>query len=148
MSPSKFQILLIDDSEADAKLFEDALKQAAPRVKLYWVASAKEGLEYLHQENRFENLGSVSLIICDLNLTGMSGFEFIAQAKGDRASASTPLVVYSGSTSHQDIYRCYALGANSYIVKPMTTEMMVQQLKAIVHYWLEVVKLPDVGMMD
>lgn len=148
MSPSKFQILLIDDSEADAKLFETALKEAAPRVKLYWVATAKEGIEMLHQQNRFQDVGPVSLIVCDLNLPADTGFDFIAKVKGDRSSAFTPLVIYSGSSAPQDVFRCYDLGANSYVVKPMTMETMVQQLKALVHYWLETVKLPQNHLLD
>src|SRR5271169_4986097 len=90
MSPGKFQILLVDDSESDAKLFELALREAAPRVKLYWVASAKEGLEYLHQENRFQGVGPVSLIVCDLNMPDMNGFEFLTKLKKDSALKALP----------------------------------------------------------
>lgn len=148
MPPSMFDILLIDDSEAEAKLFETALRQAAPRVNLYWVATGKEGFEYLRREYRFRDVGPTSLIVCDLNLPGMTGFEFLAQMKGDRRTASTPLVVYSGSAAQEDVVRAYALGANSYIVKAMTMESIVQQLKALVHYWLETVKLPQPGLID
>jgi len=148
MSPSKFQILLIDDSEADAKLFENALKEAAPRVKLYWVATAKEGIEYLRQENRFQDVGPVSLMVCDLNLPAMTGFEFIAQAKADQATRTIPLVVYSGSAAHEDVFRAYALGANSYMVKAMTMDAIIQQLQVLVHYWLETVELPDSRLLD
>jgi len=148
LSPSKFQILLIDDNEADAKLFELALREAAPRVKLFWVASAAEGIEYLHQDGRFRDSGPVDLVLCDLNMPAMTGFDFVAKVKSDNAIKITPLVVYSGSASLMDIRRCYALGANSYIVKPMTMGMMVQQLKAVVHYWLEIVSLPGPAMLD
>jgi CheY-like chemotaxis protein len=148
MSPFKFQILLIDDAETDATLFATALKEAAPRVKLYWVATPEEGMEYIRQQNRFKEVAPVDLIICDLNLPGETGFEFLAQVKRDRATATIPLVIYSGSTSPDDVYQCYAMGANSYLVKPMTLGMMVSQLKALVHYWLEIVRLPEARMLD
>jgi len=148
MTPSKFQILLVEDSEADARLFEDALHKAAPRVKLYWVATAEEGLEYLRQEKRFEGAGPVNLIVSDLNLSGMDGTEFLAAVKRDAALKSTPLVVYSGSSSARDINLCYALRANSYLVKPMTLDTMVDHIKVLVHYWLEVVSLPALGATD
>lgn len=61
MAQGKFQILLIDDSEADAKVFELALREAAPRAKIYWVATAQEGLDYLHKEKRFQDVGPVDL---------------------------------------------------------------------------------------
>jgi CheY-like chemotaxis protein len=147
-SPGKFQILLVDDNEADAKLFELALREAAPRVKLYWVGTATEGIEYLQQQNRFRSAGPVDLVMCDLNMPAMTGFEFVAKVKSDSALKITPLVIYSGSASIVDIRRCYLLGANSYISKPMTMGMMVQQLKALVHYWLEIASLPGPAMLD
>ncbi|HTW64756.1 MAG TPA: response regulator [Bryobacteraceae bacterium] len=148
MSPSKFQILLIEDTESDAHLFETALREAAPRVKLYWVASAAEGIEYLRQENRFHDVGPISLIVCDLNMPGTDGYGFLEKVKQDPSLNRIPLVVYSSSSSLRDIQACYALGANSYIVKPMTIERMVQQLKALVHYWLEIVSLPGTLVLD
>lgn len=148
ISPSKFQILLIDDNEADAKLFELALREAAPRIKLYWVASAAEGIAYLQQQDRFRDVGPVDLVLCDLNMPAVNGFEFIAKVKGDVALKITPLVIYSSSASVMDIRRCYLLGANSYLSKPMTMGMMVQQLKALVHYWLEIASLPGPAMLD
>ena len=148
LSPSKFHILLIDDNDADAKLFELALREAAPRVKLFWVSTAAEGVEYLQQQNRFRDVGPVDLVLCDLNMPAMTGFDFVAKVKSDSALKITPLVVYSGSASPLDIRRCYLMGANSYISKPMTMGMMVQQLKALVHYWLEIASLPGPAILD
>ena len=148
MSPSRFQILLVEDAESDARLFETALRDAAPRVKLYWVASAEEGMEYLRRENRFQHVGPVDLIVSDLNMPGLDGYQLLEKVKRDVSLKKTPFVVYSGSSAPRDIQLCYTLGANSYLVKPMTVESMVQQLKALVHYWLEVVALPGIFMID
>ena len=136
-----FNILLIEDSEAEAKLFESALQQVAPRVKLYWVATAKEGLEYLRRQGRFQETGPVSIVICDLNMPGMSGFDFAGQVKRDPALMPVPLIVYSGSQAPEDIYRAYSLGVNSYLTKPMTLETMLRQVELLVRYWLDSVKL-------
>jgi CheY-like chemotaxis protein len=148
MAQGKFQILLIDDSEADAKVFELALREAAPRAKIYWVATAQEGLDYLHKEKRFQDVGPVDLVVCDLNIPGMSGFDFLAEVKQRSAPNFTPLVVYRASSSQRDIQLSYSLGASSYIVKAMTLETVVQQLKTLVHYWLEVVSLPNSLVLD
>ena len=137
-----FQILLVDDSPEDARLFETALKEAAPRIKLYWVGTADEGMEYLNQEKRFQGTGPVSLVVCDLNLPRIDGLEFLSEVKKNPVYASVPFIVYTSSAYPSDIQRAYALGANSYIVKPMTLETMVSQLRSLVHYWLEVVALP------
>jgi two-component system response regulator len=143
VSAGNFNILLIDDSEAEAKLFELALRQVAPRVKLYWVATAKEGLEYLHQEGRFKGVGPVSIVVCDLNMPETNGFEFVSQMKKDPALFPIPLVVYSGSQLQQDIYRAYSLGVNSYLAKPMTMDSMIRQIEILVRYWLDTVKLAN-----
>jgi len=68
VSVSNFNILLVEDSQAEAKLFESALRQVAPRATMYWVASGQEGMEFLRQEGRFQRSGSVSIVVCDLNM--------------------------------------------------------------------------------
>lgn len=148
MSDSNFNILLIDDSEAEAKVFESALYETAPRLKLYWVATAKEGLEYLRQEGRFQDHGPVNIVVCDLNLPGTNGFEFAAQMKKDPALSPIPLIVYSGSQMPHDIRRTYSLGVNSYLVKAMTLDMVIQQVELLVKYWFDTVKLADGGHWD
>ena len=133
----EFQILLIDDHPADAKLFEHALQQAATRAKLYWVAAAEEGLDYLKQEGRFQGAGRVQLVVCDLSMPGMDGFEFLAEVRKNPALAMIPIVM-----------RCYQLGANSFIVKPMSLETFVATIGTLVRYWLDIVELPDPGLFD
>jgi CheY-like chemotaxis protein len=148
MPPSTYTILLIDDSLSDAKLFESALAEVAPRVTLYWVASAKEGLEYLRREGRFDGVGSANIVVCDLNMPGMSGFDFASQMKKDSKLMTIPLIVYSGSQAPHDIHRAYTTGANSYLVKPIAIDMMVQQVKVLVTYWFDTSKLVSGWNLD
>jgi CheY-like chemotaxis protein len=144
----EFQILLIDDHPADAKLFEHALQQAATRAKLYWVAAAEEGLQYLKQEGRFQGAGRVRLVVCDLSMPGMDGFDFLAEVRKNPALAMIPIVMMSSSRSPRDVMRCYQLGANSFIVKPMSLETFVATIGTLVRYWLDIVELPDPGLFD
>jgi CheY-like chemotaxis protein len=142
------QILLIDDRASDAKLFEHALEQAETRVKLYWVATAEEGLEYLKQEGRFAGAGRVRLVVSDLSMPGMDGFEFLAQVRKSPALASIPIVILSSSRSPRDVFRCYQLGANSYITKPMSLQTFVETIGTLVRYWLDIAELPDPRLVD
>jgi CheY-like chemotaxis protein len=144
----EFQILLIDDHLADAKLFEHALLQTESRAKLYWVASAQEGLEFLKQEGRFAGAGRVRLVVSDLSMPGLDGFEFLAQARKNPALAALPIVIMSSSRSPHDVLRCYRLGANSFIGKPMSLETFVATIGTLVRYWLDIVQLPDPGIVD
>ena len=143
MPESNFNILLVDDSEAEAKVFESALRQVAPRLKLYWVATAREGLEYLRHQGRFQGIGPVNVVVCDLNLPGANGFDFAAEMKQDPNLIPIPLIVYSGSQAPDDIHRAYALGVNSYLVKAVTLEMVIQQVELLVKYWFDTVQLAD-----
>jgi len=145
---SEFQILLIDDHLADAKLFQHALEQAETRAKLYWVATAGEGLEYLKQEGRFAGASRVRLVVSDLSMPGLDGFEFLAQARKNPALSTIPIVIMSSSRSPRDVLRCYRLGANSFITKPMSLETFVATVGTLVRYWLDIVELPDPGMVD
>ncbi len=144
----EFQILLIDDHPADAKLFDHALQQIETRAKLYWVATAEEGLEFLKQEGRFADAGRVRLVVSDLSMPGIDGFELLAQARKNPALAAIPIVIMSSSRSPRDVLRCYRLGANSYITKPMSLETFVATIGTLVRYWLDVVELPEPGMVD
>jgi chemotaxis family two-component system response regulator Rcp1 len=144
----EFQILLIDDHPSDAKLFEHALEQTETRAKLYWVAAAEEGLAYLKQEGRFVGAARVRLVVSDLSMPGMDGFEFLTEVRKNPALVAIPVVIMSSSRSPRDVQRCYRLGANSYITKPMSLETFVSTIATLVRYWLDIVELPDPAMLD
>jgi CheY-like chemotaxis protein len=143
-----FEILLIDDHPSDAKLFEHAMEQAGTRAKSYWVATAEEGLEFLRREGRFAGVGRPKLVVSDLNMPAMDGFEFLSRVRENRGFAAVPVVIFSSSRSPHETLRCYQLGANSYIVKPMSLETFVATIGALVRYWLDIVDLPQPGMVD
>jgi two-component system, chemotaxis family, response regulator Rcp1 len=144
----EFQILLVDDHASDAKLFEHAMQQSATRAKLYWVGTAEEGLEFLRREGRFSNARRPKLVVCDLNMPAMDGFEFLAEARKSPAMATIPIVIFSNSRSPHEVLRCYKLGANSFITKPMSLETIVATIGTLVRYWLDIVELPDPELVD
>ena len=144
----EFQILLIDDHPADAKLFQHAMEQAATRARLYWVSTAEEGLEFLKREGRFAGVDRPKLVVSDLNMPGMDGFQFLAETRKSPATATIPVVIFSSSRSPRDVLRCYQLGANSFIVKPMSLETFVAAIGTLVRYWLDIVEAADPGMID
>src|ERR1700730_14134371 len=64
-------------------LFETSLRTVSPRVRVYWVASGKEALEFLHQKGRFEKIGDVQIIVLDMNLGDDSGVNVLRDIKSD-----------------------------------------------------------------
>ena len=81
-------------------------------------------------------------------MPGMDGFEFLAELRKNPALKTMPVVVMSSSRSPRDVLRCYMLGANSFITKPMSLETFVATIGTLVRYWLDIVELPDPAMMD
>lgn len=146
--PGDFQILLIDDEASDAKLFQHAMEQAATRAKLYWVATAEEGLEFLRREGRFTGVVRPKLVVTDLNMPGMNGFDFLIERAKHPALALVPVVIFTSSRAPREILRCYQLGASSFITKPMSLENFVATIGSMVRYWLDIVVAPDMDVAD
>lgn len=142
MTPQRFNILLIDDNASDARLFDVALREVAPRVTLYWVATAEEGIEALKREDRFKDVLGFDIVVVDLNMPLSDGFELIEKIKKDPTLMLKPVLVMSSSADPEDIRRCYRLGANSYFVKPMTLEGIHTMVRCVSRYWLDLAKLP------
>jgi CheY-like chemotaxis protein len=141
VKPQRFNILLLEDSASDARLFEVALGEVAPRVSLYWVATAAEAIEALNKGGRFKDILGIDIVILDLNLPGTGGFETLELIKRDTALMTKPVVVLSSSFDPDDIRRSYQLGANTYFVKPMTLEGIQNLTRCVARYWLELAAL-------
>ena len=82
------------------------------------------------------------LLMLDLNMPKLSGFELLQTIKAHEEWRKIPVIIFSTSDYEGDIERCYALGAASYIVKPLSYEKLVSMFKIIKDYWFGVVQLP------
>jgi two-component system, chemotaxis family, response regulator Rcp1 len=143
MTSQRFNILLIDDNPADARLFEAAMREVAPRVTLYWVATGQEGKEALERRDRFQDVLGFDIVVMDLNMAPIDGFELLKGIREVPGLASIPIIVMSSSRNPDDIERAYRCGANSYIVKSVTLEGAYDAAGCIARYWLEIVALPS-----
>ncbi len=141
VTPQHFNILLVEDSATDARLFEVALREVAPRVSLYWVATGLEAIEALKRQDRFKDILGVDIVIVDLNMPVTDGSETLETIKKDAGLLLKPVLVMSSSFDPEDIRRAYSLGANTYFVKPMTLEGTHQLVRTITRYWLEMAEL-------
>lgn len=142
MASKRFNILLIDDSAEAANLFELALREVAPRATLYWVATGEEGLEALEKRGRFIDILGFDIVILDLNMPPTSGFDILRQIR-ERNVTTKPVIVMSSSRGIPDVDLAYRLGANSYLVKPISLEGTYDIVACIVRYWLDLVALPS-----
>ncbi len=137
-----FDILLVDDSSVDAQIFETALKESSSRVRVYWVASGEEAMDFLFQRRRFEKIGSIKLVVLDIHLPGQDGFEILRQIKSDPNLNRTPVAMLTSVGSQDEIDLAYSLGVNAYFRKPATFQSYAELLRVMAQHWLDHVELP------
>ncbi|MDP2343486.1 MAG: response regulator [Deltaproteobacteria bacterium] len=140
-------ILMADDDPDDRELTRDALIESRLRNDLRFVVDGEDLLNYLRREGRYrdEDAPRPGLILLDLNMPRMDGREALAVIKADPALRQIPVVVLTTSKAEEDIFRSYDLGASSFITKPVTFATLVEVIRVLGRYWLEIVDLPPGG---
>jgi CheY-like chemotaxis protein len=145
MTVEEVEILLIEDSPADVELIMRALKSGNLSNRVYVARDGAEGLDFLFARGSYAGRSDATLpkvVLLDLKLPRVGGLEVLRQLKGDARTRSMPVVVLTSSNEEPDIERSYALGANSYIVKPVGFEAFVQAVSSAGVYWLLVNQPP------
>lgn len=141
-NPQPIDILLLEDEMADAYLIKIALKKNNILARLHHVLDGREGLGFLQKKGDYSNVPRPDLILLDLNMPRMNGYEFLAAIKSDERFKSIPVVVFSTSDVESDILSSYQLGAASYVTKPVGVEQFILAINKISDYWMAVVRLP------
>lgn len=139
-------ILLADDDEEDRMLTSEALAESRVANDLRFVTDGEELLDYLYNRGKYaagESAPSPGLILLDLNMPRKDGREALREIKADPNLRRIPIIVLTTSKAEEDIYRTYDLGANSFITKPVHFHALVNVMKEIGRYWIEIVELPD-----
>ncbi|MGA1998450.1 MAG: response regulator [Terriglobales bacterium] len=140
------RILLADDDDDDFYLTERALKENRLRNEISRVKDGEELMRYLRHSGEFNNAVRTpepGLILLDLNMPKMDGREALREIKADPILHHIPVVVLTTSRAEEDVVRSYEFGVNSYIIKPLTFQGLVDAMKAVGTYWFEVVALPS-----
>jgi CheY-like chemotaxis protein len=131
------RILLVEDSDRDAEMTLDALAQHNLINEIERVRDGAEGLDYLHRRGQFASRpeGNPSVVLLDLKMPKVDGLEVLRQIKGDPPLRFIPVVVMTSSREDQDLLRCYELGVNAYVVKPVNFSSFVDAVKQIGAFW-------------
>lgn len=138
-------ILMAEDDEDDRLLAQDAFEESCLANPLFFVEDGEELLDYLYHRGRYadrEKFPLPGLMLLDLNMPRKDGREALKEIKSDANLRHIPIVILTTSKAEEDILRSYSLGVNSFIVKPVTFEQLVEVIKYIGHYWFEIVALP------
>ena len=140
MTTTNRALLLVEDNEDDVFLMKRALKSARIVNPLLVVEDGQEALDYLGGAGKFADRDQYPLpavVFLDLKLPFISGHDVLAWIRRQKQLEFIVVIVLTSSNEASDLSRCYALGANSYLVKPPTPEQLDDLAKAFKWYWLE-----------
>src|SRR5687768_8016438 len=140
-------ILMADDDADDRRLTQEALEEGRLINEVKFVDNGEELMDYLRRQGKFAPPAETprpGLILLDLNMPRKDGRTVLKEIKSDPDLRQIPVVVLTTSKADEDVYKSYDLGVNSYIVKPVTFEALVDILQTLEKYWFEIVELPPV----
>lgn len=132
------RIVIADDDEDDRVLAHDALREAGVRNPLDFVADGEALLAHL----RANAASPPALVLLDLNMPRLNGYEALREIRADAALRHLPVVVVSTSRRAEDVLASYRLGASGYLTKPASYAELVEALRRTCAYWLRTVQLP------
>jgi two-component system response regulator len=136
---------MADDDADDRQMTQEAFDESRLANDLRFVENGVELMDYLKRRGKYADPASSprpGLILLDLNMPKKDGREALQEIKADPHLRSIRVVVMTTSQAEQDIVRTYDLGAESYVTKPVTFASLVEVVKTLGRYWLEIVELP------
>ena len=140
------EILLVEDTAADAELTIRALKKNCLVNNLVWVKDGAEALDFLFATGAYADRDKThqpKVVLLDLRLPRISGVEVLRRLKSDDRARTIPVVVLTSSKEDVDVEECYRLGVNSYITKPVSFDEFVKVVGELGLYWLLLNKIPN-----
>ncbi len=138
------EILLAEDSTADAEMTIRALRKHNLSNRLTWVRDGVEALDFIHCQGGFAGRvrSNPKLVLLDIKMPRVDGIEVLRQLKGDASTRSIPVVMLTSSAENRDLENCYALGVNSYLVKPVDFPSFTSVVSQTGLYWTLMNTLP------
>ena len=134
-------ISVAEDDADDRYLMKTALQETGISEDVKYVENGIELLDLLENIEASGEANYPRLILLDLNMPKMDGREVLKVMKSNVAYRKIPVIVFSTTRSQQEVKRCYDLGANTYVVKPVSFDTLVATLKEICTYWFNTATL-------
>jgi two-component system, chemotaxis family, response regulator Rcp1 len=135
-------ILLVEDSPADARFTREALEASGLASRLAVVHDGSEALRYLSRQGEYTDAEHPDIVLLDLGLPVRDGREVLREVKSDPDLQVIPVVMFSRSSGDEDIADLYRLHANCYVTKPNDFDEFVEVVQAIERFWRDVATLP------
>ena len=137
-------ILLADDNEDDLELEMRALAQYRVANEIVVVRDGADVLDFLYRRGHFTNRNPAAplVVLLDINMPKINGLEVLEKMKGDPDLRLIPVVMLTSSREGPDVERCYDLGANAYVLKPVDFAQFADAVKTIGKFWAVLNELP------
>ncbi|NTU74933.1 MAG: response regulator [Anaerolineaceae bacterium] len=139
----KVVILLVEDNPGDIRLTREAIHEGNIVCDLHVAVDGEEALAFLRKEAKFANVPTPDLVLLDLNLPKINGWEVLSEMKTDQNIKKIPVVVLTTSKAEEDILAMYSLHANCFITKPVDFDQFFTIVQSIKDFWFNIVKLPE-----
>lgn len=140
-------IVMIEDDEGHARLIEKNIRRAGISNTIHHYADGTSALDFLFNAPHGPALNGPALVLLDLNLPDMSGVDILTRIKSDAVLKRTPVVVLTTTDDKVEIQRCYDLGCNVYITKPVNYENFADAIRQL-GLFLSVIQVPDPSESD
>mgnify|MGYP006281753435 FL=1 len=139
-------VLMAEDDEEDRMFVQEAWDENRLNNDLRFVTDGEELMDYLERKGEYGDTKEAprpGIILLDLNMPRKDGREALQEIKANPELRHIPVVVLTSSKAEEDILRSYDLGVSSYLVKPVTFDKLLNLIKEMGRYWLEIVELPE-----
>jgi len=137
-------ILIAEDDADDRFLMQTALDESKSEDKIKFVENGIELLNYLNGLKASNgDLPYPDFILLDLNMPKMDGREALKTLKSNAEFKKIPVIIFSTTKNELEVKRCYELGANTYVVKPVSFDSLVDTMQHIRNYWFKTATLPQ-----
>jgi CheY-like chemotaxis protein len=135
-------VLLVEDNEDDVVLINEAFDQQDMLTIAHTVNNGEEAMAYLNKQGKYADVPLPSLVLLDINMPRMNGFEVLEAVKSSPHLQHVPMIMLTTSEREEDIVRSFASGARSYIRKPTSLGAMIKIIDQFSAYWTDVSKVP------
>ncbi len=136
------EIFLVEDNAGDVRLTREAFADAKVPNRLHVVHDGIAALQFLRKEMPYADAPDPDLVLLDLNIPKLSGFEVLELIKSAPQFKRIPVIILTSSKADCDVLRCYNSYANSYVTKPANFDQYMQVVATIDEFWLSTVRLP------
>lgn len=139
------KILLVEDNPNDIELTIEAISQFKLANRLVILTDGVQAMDYLHYRGEYKNreVEDPAVILLDIKMPRMDGIEVLQEVKNDPQLKVIPVVMLTSSREEPDLKKCYELGVNAYIVKPVNFKDFYESVKTVGVFWALLNEIPN-----